>query len=121
MMQLAISRLNKVIELGKMETTTTRTIQGSKVEFVPSRTLHCAIYQRSQTQQYQILGTQLEGTIVIAVRSQAKVDDAMRVRFKGADTIYRIVNTSRDASHNYPRYDLITLRDIKKGGLNNAQ
>ena len=120
-MQLAISRLNKVIELGKTKTIPTRTIQGSKAEFVPSRTLHCAIYQRTQAQQYQIFGTDLQDTIVIVVRSQAKVDDVMRVRFKGDTTVYRIINISRDASHNFPRYDLLTLRDIKKGGADNAQ
>ena len=115
-MRLAISRLNKIIELGKMETTSTRTIQGAKAEFVPSRTLHCAIYQRTQNQQYQLLGTNLEGTIVIAVRSQSQVDDVMRVRFKGEKTIYTIVAISRDQSHNLPRYDLLTLQMISKVG-----
>lgn len=115
-MRLAISRLNKIIELGKMQTISTRTIQGSKAKFVPSRTLHCAIYQRTQNQQYQLLGTKLEGTIVIAVRSQYQVDDVMRVRFKGEKTIYKIAAISRDQSHNLPRYDLLTLQMISKVG-----
>lgn len=114
-MRLAISRLNKIIELGKMQTISTRTIQGSKAEFVPSRTLHCTIYQRTQSQQYQLLGTNLEGTIVIAVRSQHQVDDVMRVRFKGEKTVYKIVAISRDQSHNLPRYDLLTLQAVEKG------
>lgn len=114
-MRLAISRLNKIIELGKMETTSTRTIQGSKAEFVPIRTLHCAIYQRTQSQQYQLLGTKLEGTIIIAVRSQYQVDDVMRVRFKGEKTVYKIVAISHDQSHNLPRYDLLTLQAVEKG------
>jgi len=115
-MKLAISRLNKIVEFGKPHTTQTRTIEGSKTEFNVVKTLHCAIYQRTLAQQYQLIGTELANTIVIAVRSQAKVDDALQVRFKDDTQTYRIVNISRDESHNYPRYDLITLSKITKAG-----
>ena len=115
-MKLAISRLNKIAEFGKPNTTQIRTIEGSKTEFNVVKTLHCAIYQRTLAQQYQLIGTELANTIVIAVRSQAKVDDALQVRFKGDTQTYRIVNISRDESHNYPRYDLITLSKITKTG-----
>lgn len=115
-MKLAISRLNKIVEFGKPHTTQTRTITGSKTEFNVVRQLHCAIYQRTLAQQYQLVGTKLANTIVIAVRSQANVDDALQVRFKGDAQTYRIVNISRDESHNYPRYDLITLSRITKAG-----
>ena len=115
-MKLAISRLNKIVEFGKPHTTQTRTIEGSKTEFNVVKTLHYAIYQRTLAQQYQLAGTELANTIVIAVRSQAKVDDALQARFKGETQTYRIVNISRDESHNYPRYDLITLSKITKTG-----
>lgn len=113
-MKLAISRLNKIVEFGKPHTTQTRTIEGSKTDFKVVKTIHCATYQRTLAQQYQLIGTKLANTIVIAVRSQAKVDDSLQVRFKGETRTYRIVNISRDESHNYPRFDLITLSKITK-------
>lgn len=115
-MKLAISRLNKIVEFGKPHTTQTRTIEGSKTEFKVVKTLHCAIYQRTLAQQYQLIGTELANTIVIAVRSQAQVDDALQVRFQGDTQTYRIVNISRDESHNLPRYDLVTLSKVSKAG-----
>ena len=115
-MKLPISRLNHIIELGTVSTVPSRTLGGSKQKFVPTQTLHCAIYQRTLAQQYQLIGTELANTIVIAVRSQTKVGDALQVRFKGETQTYRIVNISRDESHNYPRYDLITLSKITKTG-----
>lgn len=115
-MKLAISRLNRIVELGKPVTVRSRTIEGSKTEFKVSKTIHCAIYQRTLTQQYQLIGTELANTIVIAIRSQTKVDDTLQVRFKGETQTYRIVNISRDENHNYPRYDLITLSKITKAG-----
>lgn len=116
MMKLAISRLNHLIEFGVSEVTDTDTIEGSTQTFVAKRKLHCAFFQRSQNQQLSLIGTKLEDTIVVAVRSQYRVDQQMLAQLDGnKDVTYRIVTISRDDSHSMQRYDLITLKDITKG------
>lgn len=116
-MKLAISRLNHLIDLGVSEEVETDTIEGSTQQFVSKQRLHCAFYQRSQNQQLSILGTKLEGTIVVAVRSQYKVDQQMLAQIDGnTDMTYKIVTISRDDSHSMHRFDLITLKDVTKEG-----
>ena len=116
-MKLPISRLNHLIVFGAAEAVDTDTIDGSTTKFVAKQQLHCALYQRSQTQNYSLLGTKLEGTIVVAVRSQYHVDDTMQAQLDGnSDVIYQVVDISCDESHSFQRYDLITLEDITKGG-----
>ena len=115
-MRLPISRFNHLIEFGVTDTVPTDTLEGSKEAFVPKQKLHCAFYQRSLTQQYQLLGTKLSVTIVVAVRSQYHVKDDQLARIDGDPTVYKIVTISRDDSHTPIRYDLITLQDIEKVG-----
>lgn len=113
-MKLPISRLNHKVKFGKAETISDESIEGSHESFIARQQLHCAFYQRSQTQQYQLLGTKLEGTIVIAVRSQYHVEDDLQAQIDDDNTIYNIVTISRDESHSPIRYDLITLKDTGK-------
>lgn len=119
-MRLAISRLNHLIELGVSEAVDSDTIEGSTPTFTVKQKLHCAFYQRSQQQQLSILGTKLEDTITVAVRSQYKVDKSMLARLDGEDTIYKIVTISRDDSHSMHRFDLVTLKDVNKEGAGNG-
>lgn len=115
-MKLPISRLNHLIDFGVTEQVDTGTINGTTTQFVPKQHLHCAFYQRSQSQQYSLLGTKLEDTIVVAVRSQYQVDKSMLAQIDENDEVtYRIVAISRDDSHSLQRYDLITLKDVTKG------
>lgn len=117
-MKLPISRLNHLIEFGVAEPVDSDTIGGSRPVFRPQQTLHCAFYQRSQNQQYALVGTDLEDTIVVAVRSQYRVNDQMLAQLDGDDSItYQIVTISRDESHAVTRYDLITLKDVNGGGI----
>lgn len=118
-MRMQISRLNHLIEFGKLDWVATDTLEGSSEKFVPLQTLHCAFYQCSLTQQYNLLGTKLEGTIVVAVRSQYRVSDKLQARLVGSQKIYNIVTISRDDSHSLNRYDLITLKAIDKVGGSN--
>ncbi|MBB1063635.1 phage head closure protein [Limosilactobacillus fastidiosus] len=115
-MRLPISQLNHLIDFGVTEQIDTDTIDGSTIDFVPKQRFHCAFYQRSQNQQYSLLGTKLEDTIVVAVRSQYKIDKTMLAQLDGNDDVtYRIITISRDDSHSLQRYDLITLKDVTKG------
>lgn len=117
-MKLPVSRLNHIVEFGVSELVDDGSINGTTRQFTPQLKLHCAIYQRSMSQQYQLIGTKLMNTIVIAVRSQYKVNDQLLARFEGK--VYRIVTISRDQSHNLPRYDLITLQLFEKGVAKNG-
>lgn len=119
-MRMQISRLSHLIELGKFEAVLTDTLEGSKEVFRPQQKLHCALYQRSLAQQYSLLGTKLEGTIVVAVRSQYHVNDKLQAKLDDDSTIYDIVTISRDDSHSLNRYDLITLKKSEKVGASNA-
>lgn len=119
-MRLPISRLNHLIEFGVTDTVPTDTLEGSKEVFVSKQKLHCAIYQRSQTQQYQLLGTKLEGTIVVAIRSQYHIDNQLLAKLDGGKTLYKIVAISRGEDHSPIRYDLVTLKDVKKVGVGNG-
>lgn len=119
-MRMPISRLNHKVDFGVIETEETDTLEGSVEKFVPKRTLHFAYYQRSQTQQYRLLGTKLEGTIVIAVRSQYHIDDTQLAKIHGDETTYKVVSISRGVSHSLINYDLVTLNDIRKVGSNNG-
>lgn len=116
-MKLAISRLNHLIEFGVSGAIDSDTIGGSKPDFKSQIKLHCAIYQRSQNQQYALVGTDLENTIVVAVRSQYHVDQSLLAKLDGDETVYRIVTISRDESHSMAKYDLITLKAVDYGGV----
>lgn len=113
-MKIQVNRLNHLIEFGTFKAVNTGTLEGTRKSFVPQQTVHCAYYQRSLSQQYQLLGTSLEGTIVVAVRSQANVHDQTQARLDGS--IYDVVMISRDDSHSLTRFDLVTLKLIKKVG-----
>ena len=113
-MKLPISRLNHLVKFGKLNAIEDDSIEGSHEEFIESRQLHCAFYQRSQSQQYQLLGTKLEGTVVIAVRSQYRISNDLQAKLDNEPTIYNIVTISQDESHTPIRYDLITLKDTGK-------
>ncbi|MCT2875863.1 head-tail adaptor protein [Limosilactobacillus fermentum] len=113
-MKIPLYRFNKIIEFGKPKTVPSRTIEGSRVEFQVTKTVHGALYQRTQTQQYQLVGTDLEKTIVVAVRAENNVDDSLLARFKGETQLYRVANVSKDESNDFPHYDLVTL--AKKEG-----
>lgn len=119
-MRMPISRLNHLIEFGVTETVDTDTLEGSVEKFVPKQKLHFAYYQRSQTQQYQLFGTDLQNTIVIVVRSQCHVDDTQLARIKGDETTYKVMSISRGEAHSPINYDLITLKDVKKVGVANG-
>ena len=119
-MRLRFERLASKATFGSIKTVSTDTLEGSTEEFVPERTLYCAFYQRTQNQNYQLLGTKLEDTIVIAVRSRAKVDNSLLVRLNGHKATYKILSIARDNTRFPDTFDLITLKDIEKVGDGNG-
>ena len=114
-MQMAIHRLNHKISFGTIKSTENDMTGDYDTEFVPEMMVHCAMYQRSVEQRYNLLGTNLEGTIVVAIRSR-KLSKKIKAQFANDDDLYSIVDISNDASGLPVGYDLITLELTKKVG-----
>lgn len=115
-MRVAVSRFNHLIDFGTTETVPADTLEGSTEKFISQQTLHFAYYQRSQTQQFQLVGTKLQDTITIIVRSKYHVSDKTLAKIHGDDTTYKILTITRGEQHSPINYDLITLQDVSKIG-----
>lgn len=115
-MKLAVNRLNHKIEFGTVKSIPNENTGDYDTEFVPSLTVHCAMYQRSQTQQYALVGTRLDNTIVVAIRSRDTITDQLKARFVGETGVYSIADISKDASGLPVGYDLVTLKKTEKVG-----
>ena len=82
--------------------------------FALTISLHCALYNRSITQSYQILGTSLEDTIVVAIRSTNELSKQLLASY--GDVVYQIIDVSKDSTGKPVAYDLLTLKKyVKKG------
>lgn len=117
-MRMSIPRLNHLIEFGTVETVPADTLEGSEEKWVPKVKVHFAYYQRTQTQQVQLLGTKFQDTFVIAIRSSVHIADQLNAKIVGDPNLYRIITISRDdTSTPYQRkFDLVTLQDVRKVG-----
>lgn len=83
-------------------------------EFSEDFKLHYSSVKRTLTQTYQLEGTELQDTKVIAIQHNPKVNDTLRVELAGVQ--YKIVDDSIDDSSNYLTYDLLTIKKVSKGG-----
>lgn len=86
----------------------------SKPDIDPVATLHYASVKRTLTQTYDLVGTRLDNTKVIAVAHNLDIADCSLVKI--GETLYNIIDLSLDEDSYYLTYDLITIQDIKKGG-----
>lgn len=118
-MRLDFERMVSRAEFGVTETVATDTLEGSKEQFVPEKKIYFLTYQRTQKQTYDLLGTDLESSIVIAVRSSKHIDDSFLVRLPGDSTIYKIVAITRGNPRLPDEFDLITILDKSKVGGKN--
>ena len=113
-MKITLNRFNHKISFGTIKTVENNNTGDYDESFVPTTTLHCALYNRSIAQSYQILGTSLEDTIVVVIRSANKVNKQLLASYD--DTVYQIVDVSKDSTGNPVAYDLLTLKKyVKKG------
>jgi SPP1 family predicted phage head-tail adaptor len=113
---MAVNRLNHKIEFGTVQSVPNEQTGDYDSEFIPTLTVHCALYQRSQTQQYALVGTRLDYSIVVAIRSRSEVTDQLKARFVGKTVVYSIADVSQDASGQPVAYDLVTLKKMEKVG-----
>jgi SPP1 family predicted phage head-tail adaptor len=111
--QVAVNRFNHKIYFGTVKSVANDYSGGYDQQFVTQLTLRYATYQRTQTQQYALLGTELEDTTVIVVRRGMVTDKSLTAVFPGSTSQYDIVTISRDAAGLPVGYDLITLKQQK--------
>jgi SPP1 family predicted phage head-tail adaptor len=104
----AVSRLNKVAEIGK--TVNRRTGADLNIStFEPTGTLFYGSYNRTVTQTYQITGTDVEDTIAIVVRHTDTLNDSILVRLDGI--VYAIQSIAYD--DDIHGFDVVTLKKEK--------
>jgi SPP1 family predicted phage head-tail adaptor len=77
--------------------------------------LWCAPRTRTLNQQYQIMKTELEDTIIVVIRHNPKVNESYEAKYR--DEFYDIVSISTDDTNQTFAYDFITLKKIKKAGV----
>lgn len=103
------SRLNKRAAFGTVQSV--ELPSGiSKPQFVSLMTVWCAIWVRSLSQQYQLIGTNLEDTQTIVIRHNPGIDDSMKVQID--DNTYTIVSINPDESTSIITYDTVTIRKV---------
>lgn len=113
--EIALNRFNHKISFGIIKTVENDNTGDYDELFVPTFTLHCALYNRTIAQSYQILGTSLEDTIVVAVRSTNKMNKQLLASYGGVT--YQIVDITKDSTGNLVAYDLLTLKKYVKKGV----
>lgn len=112
--EIALNRFNHKISFGTIKTVENDNTGDYDELFVPNITLRCALYNRTIAQSYQILGTSLEDTTVVAIRSTDKVSKQLLASYGGVT--YQIVDIVKDSTGNLIAYDLLTLKKyVKKG------
>lgn len=83
-------------------------------QFVPQIVLKYAPKIRTLTQQYTILGTKLEDTILIVIRHNKAINGKLIAKLADGQ-YYDIVSVSPDDSNNIITYDIVTFTLNKTG------
>jgi len=114
MLKYKPSDFNKRAQFGSIKTVTNPNTGGKSKVFVAEITLHYAPKKRTLTQQYTILGTNLEDTILIVIRHNKALNKKLLVKLSDGK-YYDIVGTSPDDSNNIITYDIVTLKLNQQG------
>lgn len=115
MLKYKPSDFNKSVKFGTVESVMNEN-NGNMIDtFVPQFTLKYAPKTRTMTQQYTILGTKLEDTILIVVRHNKKVQSTLLAMLPDGQ-YYDIIGNSPDDSNNVITYDIVTLK-LNQGGV----
>lgn len=113
----APSDFNKRVQFGTVGTVENINTGGTKKEFKPTMRLWYAAHTRTMTQQYQLLNTSLQGTIMITIRHNKSVTEQLLAKLNDDDQVYKVVAVSSDDSNHYLTYDLVTLQKTDKLGM----
>ena len=108
------SDFHKKAQFGSIQTVTNPNTGGKTKVFVAEMTLRYAPKKRTLTQQYTILGTDLEDTILIVIRHNKALNKKLLVKLPDGLS-YDIVGISPDDSNNIITYDIVTLKLNQQG------
>ena len=107
---------NEIADFGVIKTVTNPYSGVNEPSFVKSFSLHVYPQKRTLDMQYRSLGTNYVNAITLVVRHNNRLNDQLRVKYKGEE--YKILNISSDDSANYMTYDFLTLQNVKELGGN---
>ena len=107
---------NEIADFGVTKTVTNSYSGVNEPNFVKSFSLHVYPQKRTLDMQYRSLGTNYANAITLVVRHNNRLNDQLRVKYKGEE--YKILNISSDDSANYMTYDFLTLQNVKELGGN---
>lgn len=106
------SDLDKQVDFTTIQTVISPVNGSSSKKPVTLFTKWGAIRRRNLTQQYAVIGTTIEDSIVIGVAHDSRINKSMGVTLAGVN--YQILDVSPDESNNYLTYDLITIKKVAK-------
>ncbi|WP_294976393.1 phage head closure protein [uncultured Leuconostoc sp.] len=109
MLKYKPSDFNKKIKLGTVKSVMNPNNGNSVPTFVLQLTLRYTPKLRTMTQQYTIMGTKLEDTIMVVIRHNKALNDKLIAQLPDG-TYYDIVGISPDDSNNIITYDIVTLK-----------
>jgi len=106
------SDLNVKVSFTTVKTVTNQNNGNSVKKPVTLFTKWGAYKRRTINQQYTILGTTTEDSIVIGVRHDNSINKTLGITIDNVN--YQILDISSDESNNYLTYDLITIKKVSK-------
>ncbi|MBF7125827.1 phage head closure protein [Pediococcus pentosaceus] len=113
-MKLKPSDFNRRIVFGKTKDELDKSGNFYVPTLIPELSLWCAPRTRTLNQQYQIMKTELEDTIIVVIRHNPKVNETYEAEYR--DELYDIISISTDDTNQTFAYDFITLKKVKKAG-----
>ena len=112
--KLKPSDFNHKIAFGKTKDKLDESGNFYNPSFMPELSLWCAPRTRTLNQQYQIMKTELEDTIIVVIRHNPKVNESYEAKYR--NEYYDIVSISTDDTNKTFAYDFVTLKKVKKAG-----
>lgn len=107
-------QFNKVANFGAMKTIQNPNTGSRIQQFQKEFSLHYMVKTKTLNQQYAVLGTSLENTIVIIVSHSKQLKENQLVQLAD-NKVYKVLNISVDDSTQAIRYDYLTLSLNTKG------
>lgn len=105
---------NKRVGFGNIKNTLNKNVGDYDSEFVSQFSLWCYPQKRTLSQQYQLLGQELQDSIILIVRHSEDINKQLQVKYN--DQLYDILDISSDDSLNYMAYDYLTVKLTNKVG-----
>lgn len=109
MLKYKPSDFNKKVQFGSVKTTQNPKTGSPIRNFVPDKILRYAPRNRTMTQQYSLLGTKLEDTIIIVTRHNPVTSNSLLAKLADGK-YYDVIGSSPDDSNNIITYDIVTLK-----------